>query len=104
MQGECEMSLEAVLASARSWLNKAEDPLGSNYVHGITDWLKGTNTGYQWCAAAVSRWMSDGGEHDLYKSELRADGEYSKGFDRVAMLAKAFKDEGRFFYSNPKKG
>jgi peptidoglycan hydrolase-like protein with peptidoglycan-binding domain len=98
------VSLQAVLASARSWVGTIEDPSGSNHVHGITDWLAGTNQGYAWCAAAVSRWMSDGGEHDLYKSSVGADGQYTKGFASVAELAKAFQDEGRFFTSDPKIG
>jgi len=63
----------AVLTEAIRWIDKTEQPPGSNVVPGLTEgyreyWRIGGSGGLPWCAIAVSQWIRVGLELDDWSS------------------------------------
>lgn len=88
------LELDAVIDSANTWIGTPEQPSGSDTVLGITNWLDtggALGSGYEWCAAAVSRWLSDGGVNDLY-----GDIQFSNGVAKTDLIADHFQGLGRY--------
>jgi hypothetical protein len=81
-------------------LGMHEQPPGSNNVPGITTFLhttNGTGTGNSpWCAEAVSRVLSDVGQHDFYGHQ------FVNGIAYVPFITSLAKGNGRF--RNPAVG